>query len=436
MKNIKFVLVIAVLLVGLFLRLHNYSTYPQRGATSDEYYYAFLGTSLLTKNEPISWSAIPVYKEKTHLTIENLYFPIVSPNFDHPPLFGLLIGVWASFFNETDFTQIRLSTIRLVPIFLSTIASFFIFLIGRHLYGFKTGFWALLIYSTATIFVVNTRVVVAESLVTTLFLTALYLFLKFSKNFSYKTGILLSIICGLSFLSKVLGVFSFLTIFFLMLIKNVERKVILAFGLAFLLFVIGFFLYGFYFGGSELFFQIQSYQAAREIGPQTLWVILTEPIIVNKVFMNGWYFLGIIAIFYVLLNYKKHEYIIVPSLVYFLLLLASLNQTDRHGWYMLPLYPFMAISIAELLKTTLEKKNWFIIIFLILIGVSHIELLYEVPFGLTPFVYRALLLLLIVPVGLTLFFKKERAYRLLGNMWFYIFILGNIATTLYYKHPA
>lgn len=436
MKIIKLILVIAALLVGLFLRLHNYSIYPQRGATSDEYFYAFLGVSLLTKYEPISWSAIPIYKERSHLTINKLYFPIVKPNLDHPPLFGLLVGAWTMLFGQTDFAQIKLSTIRLVPIFLSTISSLLIFMIGKHLYGFKTGFWALLIYSTVAIFVVNSRVVVAESLIIVLLLAVLYVLLLSSKGIFYKKAVIMGVLCGLTFLSKVLGIVSFLTIFYFLVIKRATRKVFFSFGTTFLLFFLGFILYGFYFGGSELFLKVQAYQAEREIGPQTVWTILTNPIIVNKSFNDGWYFLGLLSLFFSLFNYRKYKYIVVPSIVYFLLLVVSLTQTDRHGWYVLPLFPFMAIATAEILRTVTEKQNWFIFVFLILLGASQIHFLYEIPFGLTPIVFRILILILIFPVGLAIFFKKENMYRLVGNTWFYLFILGNIFITLQYKHPA
>src|SRR3989344_3403790 len=112
----------AILVLGIILRFHNYDVYPQRGATSDEYTYSFLGQSLLTKGVPISWSYFDAYKNREDLTIDKLYFPIVWPYFDHPPLNGLVVALWAIARGETTFEQIQLSTIRLVPIALTTIS--------------------------------------------------------------------------------------------------------------------------------------------------------------------------------------------------------------------------------------------------------------------------------------------------------------------------
>ncbi len=79
MTKLRILLVVLILLVGLILRLHNYSVYPQRGATSDEYSYSFLGVSLLTKGVPVSWSAVSAYKHRSDLTIKNINFPSAGP---------------------------------------------------------------------------------------------------------------------------------------------------------------------------------------------------------------------------------------------------------------------------------------------------------------------------------------------------------------------
>lgn len=168
------ILILLILLLSLFLRLRNYALYPQRGATSDEYAFAFLGISLIHQGEPISWSAIPKYPQVQHLTIDSLYFPIISPYFDHPPLFGLLVGVWSSLFNQISFFDIKLATIRLIPIFLSFLTGILVFLIAKLLNNFQTGLSSLLIYSTVTIFVINARLVVAESLLTLFYLGSLF----------------------------------------------------------------------------------------------------------------------------------------------------------------------------------------------------------------------------------------------------------------------
>lgn len=423
------------MLISLVLRLHNYAIYPQRGASSDEYSYSFLGVSLLVNHVPISWSAFHAYKNLRHLTIRKLYFPIVYPYFDHPPLSGLLVGGWSLLFGQYRFEDIDLKTIRLVPIFLSMISSVFVFLLSKYFYNFKTAVWSLLIYSTATIFVMNGRVVFAENLLTTLMLVTTYLFSIFRKNLTYKKVILLGILSGLSFWTKELGIAVFLSIFYLLISEKIKSKLVLTFIITSIAIVLSYILYGIYYD-AEVFWGIIALQAARDVGPTTLLYLISTPIIVNKIYFDGWYFFGLICFFYSFWEYNKNKILLIPSVTYFLLLIFSLTQKGEMGWYMIPMFPFMAIFSAKLLVETLKKQSWFIFMLLLFVGLYEIKFIYDANFGLTAAQFRILTLILFGPFIILKLLNKENAFRILGNIWFYLLIFGTIILTYTYKHPA
>lgn len=433
MQKGKILTVIIILLGSLFLRLHNYTAYPQRGSTSDEYTYSFLGVSLLTRGAPISWSHFD-YPNKTITTIHGIQFPIVSPYFDHPPLFGLLVGGWALLSGENTFEKVDLATIRLVPLFLSLVTSVLLFLIAHRLYSYNVAIWALLIYSTATVFVMNSRVVVSETFLTPLFLASLFILTHF-KRLNIRTAVVLGLLAGLALLTKMLGIAVFLAMLFLLFVERVQSKVVVTVSLVFLLFVGLLLLYAAYFDWS-LFWQIQVAQGAREIGPQTLWLLMRDATIVNKVFRDGWYFFGFFALFFLFSDYRKHVFIIAPSLLYLVLLLSSLTREGNSGWYMIPLFPFFSIATAYVLVESLRKRNWFFLIFVLFIGMTQVQFIYEESFGLTNVSFRVLIAILLGPFILTMLLRKERWFQLLGNLWFYLFILGNIFLTYNYIHPA
>ncbi|MBI2074296.1 MAG: glycosyltransferase family 39 protein [Candidatus Levybacteria bacterium] len=435
MSKIKIALVVFILFFSIIIRLNNYSVYPQRGATSDEYTYSFLGVSLLKQHIPISWSTFSEYKNRSNLTINKIYFPIVYPYFDHPPLNGLLIGGWALLFGQDTFQKITLEVIRIMPIILSLISSAFLFLISFRLYGYKTAIWALLIFSTVTIFVMNMRIVVAENLLTVFYLSSIYLFIIFSKNINLKKIIILGTLAGLALLTKILGVTVFLSLLYLFLNEKIKPKFTIALCLTFIFFVLTLFAYAAYFDWS-LFWRIQAEQGGRMIGPQTLSLLIFEPTIVNKVIYDGWYFLGFIALFFSFNDYKKNKLIIVPSIIYFLLLLTSLTKEGHSGWYLIPLYPFMSVSIANLLNESLKKINFSFFVFLLFIGMWQIKMLYENPFGLTSVQFRTLVFLLFAPLLISNLFENKKSFKILGNLLFYMFILGNVIITLNYIHPA
>ena len=429
----KIFLVLIILLVSFFLRFHNYTVYPQRGATSDEYTYSFLGVSLLTKGVPISWSHFD-YPEKRLITMHDIVFPIVSPYFDHPPLFGLLVGGFSLLFGQSSFEKIDLATIRLVPLFLSLISSILLFLIAQKLYTYKVAVWALLIYSTATVFVMNSRVVVSETLLTPLLLGALSLFI-YSKNITTKKAIVLGVLAGLALLTKVLGIAVFLILLFLLVIHKAKVKVLATGGVVFLFIVGTLLLYAVYFDWN-LFWQIQKAQGARETGPQTLWLLLRDATIVNKTFTDGWYFFGFMALFFLFSDYRKHLFIIVPSFIYLTLLLLTLTRYGHSGWYMIPLFPFMSIAIAYVLAESLKKESWLFLIFLLFIGMTEIGFIYEGAFGLNNLVYRLLTVILVVPFFVAMLVRRDDWFRFLENLWFYLFILGNVFLTYTYIHPS
>lgn len=435
MNKTKLFTLILVLLLGVILKLHNYSIYPQRGATSDEYSYSFQGVSLLTKGIPISWSAFTEYKNLRHLTINHLYFPIVYPYFDHTPLNGIVVGAWAVAFGENTFEKIQLKTIRIVPIVLSAISSLLVFLIGLKLFNYKTAIWALLIYSTTTIFVIQGRVVLAENLITPLLLGSIYAFIKFYKKINIQKTLLLGTLAGLTFWSKELGIVGFFSLLYLFISERLKIKYTVLF-IATFSFLIGLYIaYGIYFD-AEVFWKILSRQSARLIGPDTLLYIISTPIIVNKFYNDGWYFFGFFAFFASYTSYRENKLIIVPATIYFLLLLSSLTQKSEMGWYIIPLFPFMSLFIAKFLVDAVQKVGFGILPLLIFVGLYVVKYGYEANFGLTPFQFRTLFLILFLPVMLTVIFKKEKAYKFLSHFWFYAFIAANIFLTYSYVHPA
>lgn len=429
----KLIIVVLVLTLSLILRVHNYAIYPQRGATSDEYTYSFLGVSLLTKHLPISWSYFD-YKNKSNLTIQNIYFPIVYPYFDHPPLNGLLVGSFAVLNGEDTFAKINLKTIRIVPIILAMISSLLVFLLANRLYSFKTALWSLIIFSTVTIFVMNMKVVVAENLLTVFYLGSIYIYSYFVKEMTIKRAILLGVLAGLSLWTKIAGLSIFLTLLFLFLKDRIRKKETIAFCLSFFVFVGLLLGYAWYYDWN-LYWKIQLFQSTRNIGPETLRLILQDPVIVNKIFYEGWYFFGFFSLFLSFGNFEKNKLIVVPTLIYLSLLLLTMTKEGHSGWYMIPFFPFMSIAAANVLREAIESGSFLFVIFLLFVGLSHIQNLYQEWFGLNALYYRILFGITIVPY-LICFIAKNKWLMQFASILFYIIILGNILLTYNYIHPT
>lgn len=430
-------LLLLILLIGLLLRINNYTNEPPRGASSDEYTYSFLGLSLLEKGVPTSWSYFPAYSsyaKTSKLTINHIYFPIVTPYFDHPPLYGILVGGWAMINGETTYNAISLKTIRQVPILLGMVTSLLVYLLALKLYGKKTALWALLIYSTATIFVIETRTVFAENLFTPLLLGSILLISSVKKRVSYKLIISLGLIAGLSLWVKELGIVVFISSFCLLLMQKVSYRKLILLSFIFIVFGLLYLLYGYIYNW-ELFKQIVFVQSSREIGPNTLYMLFFNPISVNKKYLDGWYLLGFVSFFASFINFEKNKFLLIPSFLYLFLCMFFLTSKAEMGWYMIPLFPFFAIFTSNLLVDGIKNKNWYIFVATLFIGMFATQYRIEAKYGLSSPTFRLILLLLFVPLLLSSILKKNKLFVFLSNSWFYFLIFLTILITYRYIHP-
>ena len=245
----------------------------------------------------------------------------------------------------------------------------------------------------------------------------------------------IGILCGLAFLTKELGIAVFLSMIYLFIAEKIKIRFTLGLIAISLFFVLLYALYGAYYDW-EVFKAVLSIQSNRVVGPETLLYITSTPIIVNKLYYDGWYFLGFVSFFLSFLDYKKHRFLLVPAFTYFLLMIASLTQRGEMGWYLIPLFPFMALFTANILVESLERKNWGIFLMLIFVGLYEVQYLFRANFGLTPLQFRIILILMFFPFLIAYAFRKDQLFAKLGNAAFYIFILGNIFLSYNYIHPA
>lgn len=434
----RFWTIAAILILALVLKLHNYATFPQRGATSDEYTYSFLGLSLLTQGFPISWSNFNLYPRLVHLTINKLYFPIVYPYFDHPPLNGIVVAVWALFNGENSFEKISLATIRLVPIVFSLLSATLVYLIAKKIYHERIATYALLIYTTTTIFVISGRVVLAENLLTVWLLLTIYLLAVWQKINSIFRALTLGFLAGLAVWTKELGIAVFFTSLFFLIKNRCKSSLFLIYHLTFSVFFLGYIAYGTYYD-AELFGKIINVQASRQLGPQILDMLLHHQYIVNKPSGDGWYYLGWLALFVSLWQFGKHRLIVLPALTYFFLMLFSLTREGEMGWYVIPMFPLMAIATANLIDESTKvnsRGNWFSLMLPLLVGLSQVRSLFETNFGLTTFQFRLMLVLIFGPFAVFHLLNQPAWFARFGKFWFYLLILGNIIQTYAYQHPA
>lgn len=171
---------IAILGIALGLRLHGYTSDPAPGANYDGLGWTWQGQSLLLEHYPQAWSWQSSYHPTVFWLMPNhIYLPVVSPYFDHPPLFALVVGGLAVLAGQHTPEQITDPLIRLVPIVLSLVTIALTYALVLRVGGRQ---WIALVVAAALAvsppMVLTARLVESEALLTPLLLAALLLTLR------------------------------------------------------------------------------------------------------------------------------------------------------------------------------------------------------------------------------------------------------------------
>ena len=85
--------------------------------------------------------------------------------------------------------------------------------------------------------------------------------------------------------------------------------------------------------------------------------------------------------------------VIFPFLAYFAIFVFAIPNTPGHGWYKYPFYPFLAISLAIFIKDHFNKNLLLTFIFILLVGLSLLNLTWTVKFGFSFIILRIFIIL-------------------------------------------
>lgn len=372
-------LVFITLFVGYKLRLNHYADVPFAGESRDEFSFAWLGLSLLQTGRPVATSGIEGYTHVwKYINVSNIFqsfanpnpFPIDTPWFDHPPLFGLVPGGYAYIKGVRQFADAQIGIIRRPMLWLGVINIFLIFILTSLVINKKVGLMAALIYATDPLVVISSRMVQAENLIVSFFLVSLifyFLFYKVKKNYLFWLTISLA---GAATLVKLSGISIALALVIITLIleeKNKFGKALLIVVGVFLIFLL-FPLYGFAYNWPlfKTIFLTNSSRYFRD-GLAGFYLIIAQTNITRS-FFDGWIMFGWFSIFFLVSKIKKESklwWIVVPVISY--LFVYLIFGSEGYGWYKIPFYPFLMMSVAWIFNWALQNESLLVNLFSILI---------------------------------------------------------------------
>lgn len=392
-------LLILITLLGLWLRLLNYDRLPPFGETRDEFFYPWAGISLLKTGIPTSWSPFGGYTSEQKVTFWGVDFRLVSPWLEKPPLYSLLTGGLSLLAYQDEFGEVRLLTIRLVPILLNTLAILLVGLLGARLFDRAVGLIASTLYATIPTIVLANRLSLTENLLIPVVLFTLWVYVADKRRSWHPYAV--GVGCAAALLTKQIGVVLPVGILVLEFYRKNYRSLIIIGGLTFLGGIIHP-LMALYYNSWDLYVSLlRQYQDAHALGvPQGVANLFLHPGIGHKekIFVDGSMLVGYILLFSAPLwvlkntNFKRSVFLAFP-LGYLVLFTFLVGNRTWYGWHLFPLYPFLALLLAKVFLDLWREPDLFRYLalfvvlgfssarFLILLALPQYETRWPTPMG-------------------------------------------------------
>lgn len=355
-KNLLFALLITIL--GTLLRVYDYSVVPQVTFTFDEYAFAWSGMSLIYNSLPTSWSYLSAYDSNSLINIEwlgkkNLY--LVTPWFDHPPLFGLIVGGFAVLLGANTFWECTTELIRIPSVIFTSISIFIFYFINKNLFNTKIATITTLIFATDPLFVYLSRLAVGENLLILLLLGSLFCFIEYLNTSRPIYFYILISLTSLAPLVKVTGLFIVVALSLMLIYKRKIKDGLIVMTAGAFTFSL-YFVYGWLYD-YKLFLSVLKAHSQRFNS-----IVMFQEMILsgNLPFIDAWFILGWVTLPYVMKNLVskyKIQLIYLPLVIYILILLFSGAQSHFYCWYTIPLYPFLLISSGYFISDFLKKPS-------------------------------------------------------------------------------
>lgn len=371
-----FFLALAITFTGYHLRVEKYFFFPPLGDTADEAKALFNGLSLINDKVPRSWSFYIQYQNATDQEIRGNKYRIVEPWFDEPPLYSLMMGMYAKSKGLNDINQFDVGVLRWPMFKLAALNTFVIFLILYLLKKPWVGLAASAIYATAPTIVMGSRLAVSDNMIASFALFSVLLLVIYHLKKSSWILFPLIVLSSSSLLLKSTGIFVPMGVLFILIgLKHYRQAVYQVIGIAvFMAIWLG---YGAYYDWN-LFLQIAQVSSGRELfQPGNLislflvWRIGESNASVDGWILWGW--LAVVAYTFLFRTDKSKpvlERLILPSMLGSYLVFFSIMSGHNKGWYRFPFYPFLAWAGGEAVVELIRQPRFLPGIFFIGVAVA------------------------------------------------------------------
>lgn len=381
-KIFLIILVILVVILAFSLRKKLYAQIPIPGQSTDEYSYSWVGLSLIQTGMPVGISGFPGYKniETKYVNVDHYMEVIPSdpleinyPWMDHPPLLGLITGGYAYLSGARNFSETTSLLIRRPIIVIGTLSVLLAMIFCWINFGYLTGLIAGLIYATAPLVVLSSRMIQAENAIIPCILGCMISLSLFLKNKGDKWLFITALIAGTATLFKLTGFTTYLLVVFALLYrhKKIDKKFMkdLGFFLAVslpisFLFVVYGLAYGWENFKTILF---SNYNRFYGIGPNLLLeLIRNQRLTQHKFLPEVWVISGWLVFIGSLIKRPKEigDKLLMAAMMAYLIIYIFFGS-QPYGWYTFPFWPLLIMILARFFAKNVESGKKIIPVFLL-----------------------------------------------------------------------
>jgi 4-amino-4-deoxy-L-arabinose transferase-like glycosyltransferase len=389
---------LAITLFGFLLRFHRYDSLPPFNWTQDEFAFAWSGMSLLQDGVPTSWSFLSPTDDFLVAVWEKtaVRFRFVTPWFDHPPLFGLIVGATAILGGAREFFDCTLSVIRIPSLVFGTLSIFLLYWLALRLTNTTIAAIASLIFATNPNTVFLSRLTVSENFISCISLGVILLFLQYRETGRNKYLNLAIILGSMAILAKVTGIYIIASIAAFLLFEKKWKYSLIAIGGALTAFAL-YYLYGAFYDFQWFLTTLQEHKNRFSDFAMLGYLILPKVF-----FEDGWLTFSWLTLLLVARSNLKQftvQTIIFPILIYTVLLIFSGAQSHYYAWYTIPYYPFLFIILAIFFDNFRKEPDFItactIFIFLVVwsVNLNLKEAIFSSPYGRQYFIVSTSILL-------------------------------------------
>lgn len=433
---------LVITLIGFLLRLHRYDSIPPYNWTQDEFAFAWSGMSLIRDGVPTSWSFLSPSDDFLVTVWEKtaVRYRLVTPWFDHPPLFGLIVGMTAILGGAREFFDCTLSVIRIPSLVFGTLSIFLLYWLALRLTNTSAAVIASAIYATNPNTVFLSRLTVSENLLTCISLGVALLFVEYQRTDRAKYLYTAIALASVAILAKVTGVYIIGTLIALLLFQHRWKECAIAALGAIGAFAIYYF-YGWIYDFQWFLTTLQEHKN-RFTDFAMLKNLVLPPVFFKE---DGWLifsWLTLLAVARSSLERFKLQLILFPILIYTVLLIFSGAQSHYYAWYVIPYYPFLFLVLAIFLDDFRKNPDFVsactIYVFLVVwsIELNLKDWIFSSPYGKQYFILGTSILLGVFFFNDVMNRKLaflEKFTRVISILFFVALLIGNCNIILNYK---